>query len=73
MCSRSKWDFSDLEALFLICTLKKTPGMSHTQGPIDISTAIMESNGVAVEVLRSVDFNLAFGVWPDDRARLGPG
>lgn len=65
MCSESKWDFSDLRALFLNCTLKKTPELSHTQGLIDISRAIMESNGVSVEVLRPVDFNLAFGVWPD--------
>jgi multimeric flavodoxin WrbA len=65
MCSQSKWDFSHLRALFLNCTLKKSPELSHTQGLIDISKAIMETNGASVEVLRPVDFNLAFGVWPD--------
>ncbi len=65
MCSKSKWDFSDLHALFLNCTLKKTPELSHTQGLIDISAAIMETGGVAVEVLRPVDFNIATGVYPD--------
>ena len=65
MCSKSRWDFSDVRALFLNCTLKKSPELSHTQGLIDISQAIMESNGVSVEVARPVDFNLAFGVWPD--------
>ena len=35
MCSESKWDFSDLRALFLNCTLKKSPELSHTQGLID--------------------------------------
>ena len=65
MCSTSKWDFSDLNALFLNCTLKKTPELSHTQGLIDISAAIMEKNHVSVEVLRLIDFNIATGVYPD--------
>ena len=42
MCLESKWDFSDLKALFLNCTLKKSPELSHTQGLIDSSKAIME-------------------------------
>ena len=42
LCTDSKWNFSDLNALFLNCTLKKTPQLSHTQGLIDISKAIME-------------------------------
>jgi len=65
MCSDSKWDFSDLKALFLNCTLKKSPELSHTQGLIDICSAIMEKNEISVEVLRPVDFNLAFGVYTD--------
>ena len=65
MCSESKWDFSDLKAMFLNCTLKKSPELSHTQGLIDISTAIMEKNGVTTECLRPVDFNVATGVWPE--------
>ena len=59
MCSSSKWDFSDLKTLFLNCTLKKSPELSHTQGLIDISRAILEENNVAVEVLRPVDYNIA--------------
>lgn len=58
-------DYSDLKALFLNCTLKPTPGQSHTQGLIDISRHIMQTNGVSVEVLRPVDFDLAPGVYPD--------
>ena len=65
MCSESKWDFSDLRALVLNCTLKKSPELSHTQGLIDISIAIMEKNGVSVECLRPVDHDIANGVWPD--------
>ena len=65
MCASSQWDFSDLRALFSNCTLKRSPEVSHTQGLIAISSAIMEKNGVAVEVLRAVDFDIAYGVWPD--------
>lgn len=39
--------------------------LSHTHGLIEISKAITEKSGVAVEVLRPVDYNLATGVWPD--------
>ena len=65
MCESSKWDFSDLQALFINCTLKKSPEMSHTEGLIRISKAIMEKNNVSVEVLRAVDHDIAYGVWPD--------
>lgn len=65
MCSASKWDFSHLKAPFLNCTLKKSPELSHTQGLIDISIAIMEENGIATKCLRPVDFDIANGVWPD--------
>ena len=33
MCSESKWDFSDLKAMFLNCTLKKSPEQSHRPWP----------------------------------------
>jgi multimeric flavodoxin WrbA len=65
LCSESKWDFSDLKAVFLNCTLKKSPELSHTQGLIDISISIMEKNGISTECLRPVDQDIATGVWPD--------
>ena len=65
MCEDSRWDFSALNALFLNCTLKRSPELSHTQGLIDISAAIMEKNGISTEVLRPVDSALAVGVYPD--------
>lgn len=65
LCRTSPWDFSGLQALFLNCTLKRSPEQSHTQGLIDICSAIMEANGIATETLRPVDSQLAFGVWPD--------
>jgi multimeric flavodoxin WrbA len=64
-CESHDWDFSDLKALFLNCTLKKSPEMSHTNGLIEISKTIMEKNNISVEVLRPVDYNLAFGVYGD--------
>ena len=67
LCEESRWNFSDLRALFLNCTLKRSPETSHTQGLIDISRAIMEKNGIAVEVLRPVDHSIAHGVYPDMR------
>lgn len=67
MCDESKWDFSGLSALFLNCTLKKSPELSHTEGLVKISKAIMEKNGVKVEVLRPVDYKIANGVRADMR------
>lgn len=64
-CESSKWDFTDLKALFLNCTLKRSPELSHTEGLINISRAIMEKNGVTVKVLRPVDHNIAYGVYSD--------
>ncbi len=61
------WDFSGLRALFLNCTLKRSPDLSHTEGLVRISRFIMEKVGVEVEVLRPVDFELAHGVQPDMR------
>ncbi len=63
--SESTWDFSDLKALFLNCTLKRSPELSHTDGLIRISQAIMKKNGVSVECLRPIDYDIATGVYPD--------
>ena len=67
LCTDSQWDFSDLSAIILNCTLKRSPELSHTEGLIRISRAIMETNGVSVELLRPVDFTIATGVYPDMR------
>ena len=63
----SRWDFSGLSALFLNCTLKRSPELSHTEGLVRISRQIMERNSVSVEELRPVDYDIAPGVWPDMR------
>jgi multimeric flavodoxin WrbA len=58
-------ELSDLRALFVNCTLKRSPERSHTQGLVDLSAEIMRANGVAVDELRAVDHEIATGVWPD--------
>jgi multimeric flavodoxin WrbA len=58
-------DYSDLRALFLNCTLKRSPEPSHTQLLIDRSTVVLRAQGVHVETVRVVDVDAAFGVYPD--------
>jgi multimeric flavodoxin WrbA len=65
LCQQSSWDFTDLRALFINCTLKKSPEVSNTQGLIDLSSEIMRRQGVAVDEIRAVDHEIATGVWPD--------
>lgn len=57
--------YDDLRALYLNCTLKRSPEVSNTEGLIDRSRAVMEGNGVRTEVVRAVDHDIATGVWPD--------
>jgi multimeric flavodoxin WrbA len=65
LCESSHWDFSDLSALFINCTLKRSPERSHTRGLADGAIGIMERTGVSVEVIRAVDHDIATGVYPD--------
>ena len=65
LTERSQWDFSDLRALFINCTLKTSPEVSNTQGLADLAIAIMEKNGVTVDVVRAVDHDIATGVYAD--------
>src|SRR3954467_12769578 len=64
-------DFTGLRATYLNCTLKRSPEQSHTQGLVDISTAIMDKHGVEGDVLREgarlrvVDHDVATGVYLD--------
>jgi multimeric flavodoxin WrbA len=59
------WDFSGLHALFINCTLKRSPEVSHTQALVDASMALMAKHGVQAESVRLVDHDVATGVWPD--------
>jgi multimeric flavodoxin WrbA len=65
LCRESPWDFSDLRALYINCTLKRSPEVSNTRGLADQSIAIMRSNAVHVDVVRAVDREIATGVYSD--------
>ncbi|BBX19074.1 flavodoxin [Mycolicibacterium duvalii] len=58
-------DFTGLKAMFINCTLKRSPEMSNTQGLVDRSVALMRGNGVDVDQIRAVDHDIAVGVRPD--------
>ncbi len=60
-------NYQNLKVLFLNCTLKPSGQISHTEGLIKRSIGIMEKNGVDVELLRPVDYDIAPGVYPDMR------
>jgi multimeric flavodoxin WrbA len=64
-CAENETDFSDLKAMFINCTLKKSPEQSHTQGLMDISMEIMRRNDVSVDHVRAVDEPIATGVYED--------
>lgn len=65
LIKENKTDFTDLKAVFINCTLKKSPEKSHTSGLISMSAQIMEDTGVQVDIIRAVDYNIAFGVYND--------
>jgi multimeric flavodoxin WrbA len=59
------FDFTGLRTMYINCTLKRSPELSHTQGLIDVSADIMRKHGVEVEVLRAIDHDIATGVHTD--------
>lgn len=61
------WDFSDVHALFINCTLKKSPEVSNTEGLLEASRKLMEKHRVKTDVIRAVDHDIATGVYPDMR------
>ena len=67
MNDRLPFDGAGLRALFVNCTLTRSPGESHTQRLMDRSMGLMERNGVAVDAIRAVDHDIATGVQPDMR------
>ena len=42
----TEWNFTGLRALFINCTLKRSPEISNTQALVDASRALMERHGV---------------------------
>ncbi|OEV04234.1 flavodoxin family protein [Streptomyces oceani] len=58
-------DFTGLRAMYVNCSLNRTPEPSNTQGLVDRSVALMHDNGVEVDQIRAVDHDIAVGVRPD--------
>ncbi|MET0641861.1 MAG: NAD(P)H-dependent oxidoreductase, partial [Jiangellaceae bacterium] len=61
------YDFPDLRALYINCTLKRSPEVSNTAGLMEVSTSIMRKHAVHVDEIRAVDHDLVPGVQPDMR------
>jgi multimeric flavodoxin WrbA len=61
----SEYNFSGLSAVYISATLKPSPQVSNTEKLMKISQAIMEKHGVKTELIRSVDNDIAPGVYPD--------
>lgn len=60
-------DFDGLKAIFFNGTLKRSPETSNTEGLLDASADLMKRSGVEVEVIRTIDHDIASGVQPDMR------
>ncbi|MDQ3123329.1 MAG: flavodoxin family protein [bacterium] len=62
-----KYNFTGLKAMFIHCTLKKSPELSNTEGLAKTSVNIMKKHGVVVEEIRAIDHDIATGIYPDMR------
>ena len=58
-------EFSDLSALFINTTLKREPTESHTKLLMNASEDIMAEQGVTVEHLHMLSYQIPPGVYPD--------
>lgn len=60
-------NFSDLKVLFFNGTLKKSPERSNTDGLIAASRQLLQHLEVTSEVVRTIDEDIATGIYPDMR------
>jgi len=58
-------DFSKLKVLYINCTLKKSPAVSHTETLMQVSQNILKKEKVSFETIRFIDRDVAVGVYPD--------
>jgi len=58
-------DFSGLKAIYFNGTLKRSPEVSNTEGLLRASMELMEKHGVQTELIRTIDHDIATGVYPD--------
>ncbi|WP_294179941.1 flavodoxin family protein [uncultured Schumannella sp.] len=59
--------YDDLHAVFVNCTLKRSPEISNTHALMKRSIALLQSQGVSVDQIRLADHDVAEGVYPDMR------
>jgi multimeric flavodoxin WrbA len=65
LCRDNTTDFSDLSAVFINTSLKRDPDESHTRLLMNVSATIMERNGVHVDHLHMLSYQVPPGVYPD--------
>ena len=56
----------DLHALFLNCTLKRSPAVSNTEALVSKVAGLLQAEGVTTESIRVVDHDVRFGVSSDE-------
>lgn len=61
----NKPDFSQLKALYINCTLKKSPDKSHTDTLMNVSKEILKKEKVSIDEFRFIDHKIATGIYPD--------
>jgi len=64
-CKLPPAKYDDLKALFLNCTLGRTPVLSHTEALIGVAQQVLEANGVKTKVIRPVDYEIPAGLGKD--------
>ena len=65
LCSENAIDYSDLRAVIVNTSLKKTSAASHTRLLLGVVGDIMSRSGVAVEHVHLLDHQIPPGVYPD--------
>ncbi len=65
-------DFSNLKAIYVDCTHKKSPEKNTTTKLMNLSQHIMLAEGVQVDILRFTDYTVPFGIFPDMTAHQEP-
>ena len=55
-----------LRALGLNCTLKRSPEESNTEALMRRVTGLLEDHGAETEIVRPVDYAIAFGITSDE-------
>ncbi len=63
--TQASFDYAGLRALFINCTLLRSPRISAPQAFIEASADLMREQGVHVETLRAIDHDIATGSQAD--------